>query len=259
MDASSFVRVLPKRDHCGFHIRKAFGDTDPKLQEELNRLCHFRIYRAGETVIGEAEEVIFVGSVISGVLRVQKSTSDGRQQIVGLLLPSDLFGRVFARTSEVAIEAVTDAALCCFHRSAFERLLARFPELEHRMLLAILTELDGARDWMLLLGSKTVPERIASFLLLLDRRYAEQMPPGARRDKRLVKVPVRRRDVAAYLGTTVETISRIIQGLARKGVIRIVDPQRFEILNEARLVRASGHGEQLDGGLSHEEGLRRRA
>ncbi len=60
------------------------------------------------------------------------------------MLPSDMFGRVFAQTSHVAIEAATDATVCCYNRASFEHLFTRFPELEHRMLAAISRELDAA-------------------------------------------------------------------------------------------------------------------
>lgn len=260
MNGLSSIKVLSRCNRCDLHAWCHDGNTDQKLQKELGRHCHVRVFRAGETIVGEAEDCTFIGSVVSGALRLQKTMPDGRQQIVGLLLPTDMFGRVFARTSEFAIEAATDAALCCINRRAFERILAGYPELEHSMLLAILEELDAARDWMLLLGSQTVRERIASFLLLLHRRLHRQGGPlGHRGDVRVVKVPVGRRDVAAYLGTTVESISREIHELDRRGAIRILDPQHFEILDRAKLVCLSGREERLDRSPHGEEDLRRRA
>ncbi|GLS34485.1 Crp/Fnr family transcriptional regulator [Mesorhizobium tianshanense] len=203
-----------------------------------------RTFEAGNTILAEAEDSVFLGIVMSGILRVQRTMADGRQQIVGLLLPADFFGRVFERTSGVAVEAATDVTLCCFERHAFERLLSRSPELEHQMFLAVLRELDAARDWMLLLGSQTIPERVASFFLILHRRTTVIEPDMPSRKRRLsVHVPISRHDMAAYLGTTVETISRVIQDMSRRGIIEIHSPQHFGILDEKRLVRCSGREE----------------
>ncbi|MDN2568297.1 Crp/Fnr family transcriptional regulator [Aquibium sp. A9E412] len=245
---NAFVQMKPLTtcERCSVHQRALCGAADPQLQAEFERLSHIRTFRAGETVVGETEEAGFVGNVVSGVLRAQKTMADGRQQIVGLLMPSDMFGRVFARTSQVGIEAATDATLCCIDRHAYEALLARHPELEHRMLLAVLDELDAARDWMLLLGCQSVPERIASFLLILCRRMRNRGCRHGSADGRFILgVPISRRDMAAYLGTTVETISRIVHEMARRRILRIIHPQTFEVLDHARLVDMAGR-EELD-------------
>ena len=211
-------------------------DLSTMAKQELSRIARIRSYRAGETILAESDEIGFVGNVVSGVLRMQKTLHDGRQQIVGLMLPSDVFGRVFVNTSHVAIEAATDVTVCCYNRASFEKLFLRFPELEHRMLAAISEELDAAQDWMLLLATKTVAERVATFLLIV-RRKAMSGPPN--RSASIVEIPISRRDMAAYLGTTVESISRSVQQISRSGVIRVIDPQRFEIIDPKRLIALS--------------------
>ena len=214
------------------------ADLGFEAKLELSRIARVRTYRPGETILAESEEIGFVGNVVTGVLRLQKTLNDGRQQIVGLMLPSDMFGRVFAQTSHVAIEAATDATVCCYNRSSFERLFTRFPELEHRMLTAVSRELDTAQDWMLLLATQSVPERLATFLLILRKRsLAQSIAVSPTR----VEIPISRRDLAAYLGTTVESISRAVQQMARGGIIHIDGPQRFEIVDLQRLIALSNH------------------
>lgn len=218
---------------------------DAALREELLRIAHVRSFAAGETIVGEGEETGLVGAVLSGVLRVQKTMPDGRQQIVGLLFAPNLFGRVFSRTSPVAIEAATDCRLCCFSRAAFETFLARHPAVEHDVMLAVLDELDAAQEWMVLLGCQSVQERVASFLLMLLRQ-GEAMGSGGPRRRRDVSVPISRHDMAIYLGTTAETISRTIQDFARRNLLRIINPQRFEVLDEACLARLAGRTSATD-------------
>ncbi|WP_180899833.1 Crp/Fnr family transcriptional regulator [Martelella soudanensis] len=233
--------ILPIRGaRCSALRCSVCANASATLKHELSRLARIRTYRAGETVLAEAEEMGFVGNVVSGVLRMQKTLHDGRQQIVGLLLPSDMFGRVFARRSHVAIEAATDVTLCCYNRASFEGLLLRFPEIEHRMFIAMSHELDAAQDWMLLLATQSVTERVATFLLILSNN---QGMIGSRdnRAASFIQVPIARKDMAAYLGTTVESISRSIRQMGRGAVIRIIDAQRFEILNLRRLLTISGH------------------
>jgi CRP/FNR family transcriptional regulator len=239
MEALLSTTWLGENDQHTLHRCFAPCASDAALREELVRIAHVRNYSAGETVVGEGEESGLVGTVLSGVLRVQKTMPDGRQQIVGLLFAPSLFGRVFSQTSPVAIEAATDCRLCCFSRAAFETFLARHPAVEHDVMLAVLDELDAAQEWMVLLGCQSVQERVASFLLLLQRQARAAGGSGPRRP-RMVSVPISRHDMAVYLGTTAETISRTIQDFARRGVLRIINPQRFELLDEARLASLSG-------------------
>ncbi|WP_276315571.1 Crp/Fnr family transcriptional regulator [Mesorhizobium jarvisii] len=247
MEPLPFARALTHCDRCAVRKSSLCNRVCVDLQKELSRLSHHRTYCLGETVLGEMEAISFVGIVVSGVLRMQKSLEDGRQQLVGLLFQSDFFGRVFGGLSAHAIEAASDVTLCCYERRAFERLTERFPELEHQLMLSTLDELDAARSWMLLLGCQTTPERVASFLLMLCRRTGtNQWTPGANLS---IYVPISRRDMASYLGTTGETISRVIHEMSRKGIIKIRNSQHFEVLNMRQLVKMSAR-EDLSTGLS---------
>jgi CRP/FNR family transcriptional regulator, anaerobic regulatory protein len=241
MSALTASGFLVRCSNCAVRHTSVCGLADDESQKELNRISHVRTFAAGETILAEDEKSFMVGNVVSGVLRMSKTTLDGRQQIVGLLFPSEMFGRVFSDRSSFAIEAATDVTLCCFERNAFERLLTRKPLLEHQMLLMTLDELDAARDWMLLLGAQTVLERLASFMMILIRRSMRQKSSSAEDGGALtLTIPISRRDLATYIGTTVETISRKIQHLSRKRTIKIIDPRHFEILNYGQLVRMSG-------------------
>ncbi len=234
-----------KYDRCSVSKGSICGSADEAVQKELNRISHLKSFSVGETVVREGEEGGGIGVVVTGVLRVLKTMSDGRQQIVGLLLPSDMFGRVFSTSSRFAIEAATDVTLCSFERRGFERLVEQNRELEHRLLLSVLDELDAARDWMVLLGCQNALERVGSFLIFLQLR-SEPGKGGQSSSPPCISIPVSRRDFAAYLGTTVETISRTIQYMARKSVIEIVDPQHFIVLNWNRLIKMSGRDDFLD-------------
>lgn len=222
-------------DHCALLGCSACRGVAPEIKRQLERLSRIKRYRAGEVIVGEREDIPFVGYVVGGVLRMQKTMLDGRQQIVGLLLPTDMFGRVFAPVSNVSVEAATPATLCCFNRLSFEGLLARFPDLEHSVLISTQNELRAAQDWITLLGCQSVKERLAAFLVIIQCRSRKSSPSADE-----IAVPINRRDMAAYLGTTVESISRSIQEMAREGVLRIVDTQHFKILDERRLLWLSG-------------------
>lgn len=237
----SVHKIIGFEEKCRFCAvgSKAFCSvSDPVLRTEVMALSQTRIVPAGTTVVHEEEEAVLIGSIIRGALCLKKNQADGRQHVVGLLLPGDTFGRPFTATAQFAVEAASDSTLCCFNRSSLEKLISRHPVLEHQMYLSVLDQLDQTRQWIMMRGCQRVPQRVAGFLLFLNRDG-----PAANAPRRFVDIPLNRRDLAAFLGTTVETVSRTLQSLARREIIRIHSPKRLEILDRHRLLLESSADE----------------
>lgn len=191
---------------------------------------------AGRELVGDAEEVEAYSNVLSGVVKLSKTLSDGRQQIVGLQFAPDFLGRPFRRESTVTAEAATGVDLCSFPRSALERMMAEAPDLEHRLLHQTLKELDQARDWMVMLGRKTAAERLASFLLMIARN----IDPTSDQPRVTFDLPLSRADIADFLGLTIETVSRQLTRLRTDGVVRIENSRRVTIADVAKLECLAG-------------------
>ena len=121
----------------------AFADSELHALREI--MVH-RIYKAGQIIILDEEELSPHSVVVSGVVKLIKSLPDGRQQILGLLFASDFLGRVFSATSHNFAEAVTDVELCCFPHNHFERIVKTHPAFERELLKRTLSDLDDARD-----------------------------------------------------------------------------------------------------------------
>ena len=82
-------------------------------------------------------------------------------------------------------------------------------------------ELRHAEDHMLLLGRKTAIERVATFLLEMDRRLT-----GAG----VMVLPMSRRDIADYLGLTLETVSRALSDLHGRGMLGFLGQTQRQIV-----------------------------
>jgi len=129
-------------------------------------------------------------------------------------------------------EAATDVAACVFPQKPFEALLASHHGLEHTVMMGALRDLELSREWIMVLGCQNTFERVVSFMLHIHKRMRMA---GVPTHDRFIEFPIGRRDIAGYLGTTVETISRHVQALARQRIIRILDNSHFEICNLGRL------------------------
>ncbi|GLQ10365.1 transcriptional regulator [Devosia yakushimensis] len=202
--------------------------------EQLARLSrHSRHvhHHAGDQLMADAMPISSYGNLLRGVVKLSKVLEDGRQQVVGLQFAPDLMGRLFANESRVTAEAASDVDLCVVSKSAMESVLRDSPELEHRIMLQTLRELDEARDWMVTLGRKTAAEKVASFLYLI----ASHADPDQDEPVTSFDLPLSRADIGDFLGLTIETVSRQMSKLKVDGVIGIENYRHVMVPDLARL------------------------
>ena len=210
----------------------ALGSSDLQALSTIGRR---RSLAAGESLIWEGDESVLVGNVIEGVLKLSTGTSDGREQIVGVVYPSDFIGRPFGGTTGHTVTALTDARVCVFARSDFDSFAKDHPGLEHKLLQRTLAELDRTRHWMLLLGRKSAEERIATFLLEMSRRLSPTDDVGGSGASDCVELPFSRQQVGDVLGLTIETVSRQFTRLKKAGMIDLPSRRVVVIKDRAGL------------------------
>jgi CRP/FNR family transcriptional regulator len=230
---------------CPIRHRAVCSYCGPTELAELERIKFYREYPPGGEIVGEGEMTRSLGSLVSGVVALNKSLEDGRRQIVGLLFPSDFIGRPFRPVAPYEATAVTDVRMCMFRRSQFEEILSRNPHLERRLLEMMLDELDAARDWMLLLGRKSAREKVASFLMILAGRAA-LLEKRSIREPAPFAIPLSREAIAEYLGLTIETVSRQLTALRKSRIIELHGARSVGLIDFPTLQALAG--EELSGG-----------
>jgi len=227
---------------CPIRHRAVCSYSTPEELKELDDAKFYRDFAPGQEIVGAGEKTTSLGSVVRGVVALQKTLEDGRRQMVGLLFPADFFGRPLRPVAPYDAVAVTPVRICLFHRSRFEEILSHSPSLERRLLEMTLDELDAAREWMLLLGRKSAQEKLASFLMILVRRTASltKQPVHAGME---VQIPLTREAIAEFLGLTIETVSRQFTQLRRAGIIELVDRRAIIVRDLRRLRELAGDGD----------------
>ncbi len=230
---------------CAVRARAICTAISPTMRDQYGQEGRTDTLRKGQTLVWEGEYLHLAAIVVAGVLKLSISLSDGREQIVGVVYPADFIGRPFGDRSQVSATALTDAQVCIFPQTAFDRLLFEQPDFGRRLLEHTLEELNRTRRGMLLLGRKSAPERIASFLLEISRRLGESQPqPQAALDS--FELPLDRQQIADLLGLTIETVSRQLSAMRAAGLIRLPGRRTLEILDRRQLLELSGdHLENL--------------
>jgi CRP/FNR family transcriptional regulator len=201
----------------------------------LSKLGRKQVVSRGQTLVWEGDESLVVANVIRGVLKLGVSTADGREQIVGVVFPSDFIGRPFGKESPYSVNALTDAEVCIFTRSSFDDFAKDHPDLQHKLLQRTLDELDRARQWMMLLGRKTASERIATLLLEISNRLGNTGCSSIAPFLDQFELPMDRQQMGDVLGLTIETVSRQLTKLKEAEMIALPDRRTVVIKDRQRL------------------------
>jgi len=177
-------------------------------------------YRKGVEIFGEKEPAEYVYQVRTGAVRSYKLLTDGRRQIGSFHLVGDIFGLENGNVHRFTAEAVVTTTVRLIKRQSLEA-VAESDAVVSRNLLGMTTRnLQHAEDHMLLLGRKNSLEKVAAFLLEMDDRLTAT---GS------IALPMSRRDIADYLGLTLETVSRALSQLNRAGVLTFIGTNQREI------------------------------
>jgi CRP/FNR family transcriptional regulator, nitrogen fixation regulation protein len=228
MHASS-ARFDPKRD------RQQPLPTPPDPLKCLEPLAVIIPCRRGEEICCEGQPAEYWYRVISGTARRCVVRSDGRRQIVDLLLPGDFFGFTSRDEYDFTVEAVAEGTrVASYPRRRVEMLADTDPVLARKIRQVVFEALARLQGQLLILGRVTAPEKVGSFLLEMAARSS-----GGREDR--VVLPISRYDIADYLAVSVETVSRSLTDLKHRGIIRFLGTRLVCIVDREALEESQGH------------------
>jgi CRP/FNR family nitrogen fixation transcriptional regulator len=205
----------------------AHPGSRPKLLGQLAELSRARIilsefkYNKGTEIFGESEQAEYIYQVVDGAVRTYKLLSDGRRQIGAFHLVGDIFGLENGPIHRFTAEAIVDTTVGLMKRSSLEHVAESDVMVALDLLTMTTGNLQHAEDHMLLLGRKTSLERVAAFLLEMDHRATASG---------VMALPMSRRDIADYLGLTLETVSRALSRLHDKGILGFLGQTQRQIV-----------------------------
>jgi CRP/FNR family nitrogen fixation transcriptional regulator len=177
-----------------------------------------------EEIYGQDEDADLVYRVLEGAVRTSRLMNDGRRQIGDFYRKGDLFGFETGPEHRFSAEALEGCMILVSKRSALK---AAGGDLDRLTWAAASRELDRTHDHVLLLGRKTACEKVASFLMDLVRGGVGES----------VDLPMGRRDMADYLGLTIETVSRTLTQLQSTRVVTFSSTRRFRVTNLSAMAR----------------------
>lgn len=213
-----------------------FKDLPKDQQEDLAMIAVEGLFERGQTIFSEGEEGTGFYVVISGRVKIYKLSAEGREQILHIFGPGELFGEVpvFAGQHFPAnADAIEESRVFHFPRNSLIDLIKKNPSIAMHMLAVLSMRLRRFTRLIDALSLKEVPGRLAAHLLYLS----------SQRDKtRDLELTITKGQLASLLGTIPETLSRILTRMSRQGLIES-SANRIKILDRDALEElAEGFG-----------------
>jgi CRP/FNR family nitrogen fixation transcriptional regulator len=182
----------------------------------------------GQAICSEGRPAENWYCVVSGAAKRYVNRSDGRRQIVDLLLPGNFFGFTARDEYDFTVEAVVNNTVVArYPRRRVESLADSDPRLAREISQVAFETLARLQAQLLILGRVTAPKKVGAFLAAL----AERLSDGPDR----VVLPISRYDIADYLAVSVETVSRSITDLKHRGVIALSGRRGVKIVDREAL------------------------
>lgn len=225
--------ALPCR-HCRARTATLCASLPDADMHRLYSLATEQDFAPGALLCREEDPADYVYSLRSGYATVFRLTAEGKRQILAFLFPGDFIGMTSEDTYHFSVMATAAVRCCRFERAALEALIEGFPVMDRKLRFTFERAMDAAYELIFSLGRKNAVQKVAAFLWFVSYRQRKLGQP-----ENPVRLPMRRGDIADFMGLTIETVSRAFTELRSGGIIRTPTANDVEIADMGRL-RAIG-------------------
>ncbi len=208
---------------------------------ELSKQSRTLGMKRGDSLENEALAHWPIVAIDSGVLSMQHLLQDGRKTIAALFMRGDIIDlRNISNRNRGALIALGKVDVCRLSPKVFEQVMGHNPDAQKVIWENLRDQAFRAMDHSGDIAKKQALEKLASFIFECRNRQVGY------KDGDLVEIPVRRIDLAEYLGMQPETVSRCFKDFEKRGIIEAPRLNALKLLNVPMLRRiANGDKDML--------------
>ena len=178
---------------------------------------------------GEQDNALYI--VHKGRILIYQLSQDGKQQLIRILNPGDFTGELTLFSGDAVhedyAEAALDSHICVLHREDVQALLAQYPSIAIKILEEVSRRLMQTQSHVSKVATVSISRRLIMYLEGLM-----QKPDGNEEPEELIlTLPMSRRELASYLGTSPESISRKFTEFEQEGLIEQVSPKKIRVID----------------------------
>jgi CRP/FNR family transcriptional regulator len=185
---------------------------------------------AGETIFAAEDDLDSLLIIASGQIKVYQLSENGKEQLLYLLQAGDFEGEsaLFSKSVRQSFgETLLPSEVCEIKRTDFQELMKHYPSISINLLNEFGHRITQLEKRTTQATTESVESRLADYLI----------ETASAIDKNSFKLPLKKKDLATYLGTTPETISRKLKLFEADGLIQqqakqitITDPDALSLV-----------------------------
>ena len=217
-------------------LRKAplFSFLDDEAAIALSASMTVQRLRRGEVLFREGDAGDKLYLVTEGKVKLGRTSSDGRENLLAVLGPGQMFGELTLfdpGPRSATVTAVTDCGLLSLSHEDLQRWLEGRPGVARGLLVQLASRLRRANDVVADLVFSDVPGRVAKALIDLANRFGRTADDGIH-----VHHDLTQEELAQLVGASRETVNKALADFASRGWIRL-EPRSVVIMDMDRLAR----------------------
>lgn len=215
-----------KSSHAGcVSLVPIFNHLDQESMNKIASKANTKQLKRGEYLYQAMDKDDSIYIVHRGQVRIFRLAESGKEQLIRVLNPGDFTGEstIFSEDTyhDHFAEATKKTSICAIHRENLQELLDDYPEISMKILQSMSDRLQQSEKQTASVAIEQVTNRIIYYLEDLAEPHME--------DEVTVKLPMTRKDIASYLGTTPETLSRKFKELEEEDLINQLPKNKIYI------------------------------
>lgn len=211
---------------CRVRADRLFCNMSQGAVEALDSVKFTGLYPKGSLLFVEGEEPRGVFILCSGRAKLTTSSTEGKTLIVKIAEPGEVLGAsatILGKPYEVSAETIEPSQLNFIKREDFLKYLNSHAEACLHTAQQLSEKYHSAQREIRSLGlSQTTSEKLARLLLDWCERGGEQTTKGIR-----IKVLLTHEEIAQMIGTTRETVTRLLSDFKKKKIIDVKGSSLF--------------------------------
>ncbi|MDP9649837.1 fumarate/nitrate reduction transcriptional regulator Fnr [Paraburkholderia caledonica] len=190
--------------------------TPEELQRIEALICPSRTIRQGETIFRANDPFESIYAVRAGSFKTVVMHRDGREHVTGFHLAGDSLGFDGVCSGHHSCDAVAleDSKVCIIPFHLLETMCREVKAVQQHVHRMMGSEIVRESSQMMLLGTMSAEQRVATFLLNLSERLRKRGYSPAEFHLRMT-----REEIGSYLGIKLETVSRMLSRFQRDGLL----------------------------------------
>ncbi len=225
---------LPKCQVCITNSRALFSNLKPEDLNLIDEQKTCSVYNKGSVLYKEGNRISGIYCIENGIVKAYKTGPDGKEQIVAFAKKGDITGYRSVLSNEPACttaEVLIDTEICFIPGNVIIQLVKQNGDFALKLLQLVCKELNQANSFIKDIAQKTVRERLAEALLMLQDTFGND-------EEGYLNISLTREELANIVGTATESVIRLLSEFRTKGIIEM-DKKLIMLKDKASLKRLS--------------------